>query len=251
MSNRLIDFTLNRAGWGDGQSLTLDVREIKPERDPGSLPNLLRVKASKPLADILAWPGRSGCALQCQYAVALVGRDGSRGLMTAEAAKRSGNGETFEIELVKERSFEPRFWGNRSVHEEEVEAAINGMAPKSALQLLCIPAELGAGSTLRARILKSPDDTAVLFIAHTMDEAEILSGVVERLRDTGAVVQRTGEIYPFAGSSMAVTEYERTDKPAPWVTRWLGGPGTRWQQAMELLPGASWPQPERWPGASP
>ena len=172
-------------------------------------------------------------------------------MFTAEAAKWSGNGETFEIELVKERSFEPRFWGNRAVHEEEVEAALNGMAPKNALQLRCIPPELDARSALRARILKSPDDTAVLFIAHTLDEAEILSGVVERLRDTGALVQRTGEIYPFAGSSMAVTEYERTDKPAPRVTRWLGGHGTRWQQAMELLPGAPWPQPERWPGASP
>ena len=69
MSKKLIDFTLNRAGWGDGQSLDLDVGQIETMRDPETLPNLLQVTANGTLADILSWPERSGCALQCQFAL--------------------------------------------------------------------------------------------------------------------------------------------------------------------------------------
>ena len=71
MSKELIDFTLNRAGWGNSHSLDLDVRQIEAARNPETLPNLLRVKANGPLADILSWPERSGCALQCQYALSV------------------------------------------------------------------------------------------------------------------------------------------------------------------------------------
>ena len=46
MSKKLIDFTLNRAGWGDGQSLDLDVGQIETMRDPETLPNLLQVTAN-------------------------------------------------------------------------------------------------------------------------------------------------------------------------------------------------------------
>ena len=67
MSRKPIAFTLNRAGWGNGHSLDLDVRRIETTRDPETLPNLFRIQADKPLADILSWPERSGCALQCQY----------------------------------------------------------------------------------------------------------------------------------------------------------------------------------------
>ena len=142
MSKELIDFTLNRAGWGNSHSLDLDVRQIVV-RDPETLPNLLQVTATEPLADILSWPERSGCALQCQYALSPVGGNHPETLMTAEAVKRSCSGETFEIELVKGWSGEPYYWGNRSVHEEEVEAAIHGMAPNGELQLLSFPTERG------------------------------------------------------------------------------------------------------------
>ena len=248
MNRNLIDFTLNRAGWGGSHSLDLDVRHIEVARDPEALPNLLRVEASGPLVDILSWPERSGCALQCLYALGPVDRNAPATLMAAEAVRRSDNGETCEIELVKGWPGEPYYWGNRSVHEEEVEAAIHGMAPTNGLQLLSIPAERDTGDMPRARILKSGDDTAVLFIARTEEEAEMLAGVVERLCDTGALVQRTGEIHPLEGSAMAGTEYQRTDKAAPRVTRWLGGHGTRSQQAAEQRIGTRWPLPVRWPG---
>ena len=251
MSTRLVDFRLNRAGWGDRHSLDLDVSTIESARDAATLPNLLQVRTSERLADMLSWPERSGCALQCQYVVTSAGGNGSHRLMTAEAVKSSGNGEMFEIELVQGWLHNPRYWGNRCVLEEEVEAAVNGMAPNGALRMLSIPAELDTCDAPRARILESPDDAAVLFIASTIEEARILSGVVERLCDSGAVVQRTSEAYPFAGSLLAGTEYQRTDKRAPPVTRWLGGHGTRSQQALELRSRAPWSIPMRWSETSP
>ena len=247
MSKKLIDFTLNRAGWGDGHSLDLDVGQIETVRDPETLPNLLRVAANGPLADILSWPERSGCALQCQFALSLVGGEK---LMTAEAIKCSGRGETFEIELVEGWLGEPHYWGNRRVHEEEVEAAIHGMAPNGELQLLSFPTERDSYDRPRARILKSKDDTAVLFIASTLEEARILSGVVERLCDTGGLVH-TGEIHPPDSSSIVGAKYQRTDKKAPRVTRWLGGHGTRVQQAIEQRIGTHGHVAERWSGVSP
>ena len=248
MSNRLADFTLSRAGWGNRQALDLDVTKIEAARDPATLPNLLRVEADEPLADMLSWPERSGCALQCLYSVTPAGGNGPDTVMTAEAVKWGGAGETLEIELVKGWCGEPFYWGNRWVEEEEVEAAIHGLAPNDELQLLSIPTERDTRGTPRARIMESPDDEAVLFIAQTTEEARILSGVVERLLDTGALAPRTGERYPFAGSSLAGAQYQRTRKQAPLVTRWLGGHGTRSQQALEQRSGAP---PERWPGAAP
>ena len=247
MSKKLIAFTLNRAGWGDGQSLDLDVGQIETVRDPETLPNLLRVTTNGPLADILSWPERSGCALQCQFALSLVGGEK---LMTAEAVKCSGRGETFEIELVEGWRGEPHYWGNRRVHEEEVEAAIHGMTPNGELQLLSFPTGRDTYDRPRARILKSKDDTAVLFIASTLEEARILSGVVERLCDTGVLVH-TGEIHPPDSSSIVGAKYQRTDKKAPRVTRWLGGHGTRAQQAIEQRIGTHWHVAERWSGVSP
>ena len=250
MSKKLIDFTLNRAGWGDGQSLDLDVGQIETVRDPETLPNLLRVTANGPLADILSWPERSGCALQCQFALSPVGVDHSKALMTAEAVKCSGRGETFEIELVEGWRGEPHYWGNRRVHEEEVEAAIHGMASNGELQLLSFPTERDTYDRPQARILKSKDDIAVLFIASTLEEARILSGVVGRLCDTGGLVH-TGDIHPPDSSSIVGAKYQRTDKKAPRVTRWLGGHGTRAQQAIEQRIGTHWHVPERWSGVSP
>ena len=251
MSKELIDVTLNRAGWGDSHSLDLDVRQIKPERDPETLPNLLRVTATEPLADILSWPERSGCALQCQYALRPVGSDKPlETLMIAEAVKYSCRGETFEIELVDGWRGEPHYWGNRRVHEEEVEAAIHGMAPKGDLQLLSVRAGCDTSDTPRAQILQSKDDTAVLFIAIQPEEAEILSGVVERLRESRVLVH-TGEVHPPDSSSMVGANYQRTDKTAPPITRWLGGPGTRAQQALEPRFGAHPHVPVRWSRVSP
>ena len=251
MSNRLVDFTLYRAGWGDRQALDLDVRKIEAARDPAMLPNLLRVEAGEPLADMLSWPERSGCALQCHYAVNQVSRNGPRTLMAAEAVKHSDNGKAFEMELVRGWCGEPFYWGNRWVHEEEVEAAIHGMAQNSALRLLSIPAALDTHDAPRARVLESPDDEALLFIARGIDEARVLSGVVARLCDTGALVQCAGEHHPFAGTSLAGAKYQRTGKQAPPVTRWLGGHGTRSQQALEQRSGGRGPAPQRWSGAAP
>ena len=250
MSKKPIDFTLNRAGWGNGQSLDLDVGQIETVGDPETLPNLLRVTANGPLADILSWPERSGCALQCQFALSPVGGDNPQTLMTAEAVKCSSRGEAFEIELVEGWRGEPHYWGNRRVHEEEVEAAIHGMAPNGELQLLSFPTERDAYDRPQAGILESQDDTAVLFIASALEEASILSGVVGRLCDTGVLVP-TGEVHPPDNSSLVGAKYQRTDKKAPLVTRWLGGHGTRAQQAIEQRIGAHWRVPERWSGVSP
>ena len=250
MSKKLIDFTLNRAGWGDGHSLDLNGGQIETAGDPETLPNLLGVTATRPLVDMLSWPERSGCALQCQFALSPVGGDNPQTLMTAEAVKYSCSGETFEIELVDGWRGKPHYWGNRRVHEEEVEAAIHGMVPNGELQLLGFPTERDTYDRLRGRILESKDDTAVLFIANTLEEASILSGVVERLCDTGVLVH-TGEVHPPANSSLVGTKYQRTDKKAPLATRWLGGHGTRDQQAIEQRIGAHWHVPVRWSGVSP
>ena len=250
MSRRLLDFTLHRAGWGKGQSLDLDVEQIEVVHDPEILPNLLRVKASGSLSDLVSWPSRSGCALQCLYSLSPVG-DGPTTLRTAEAVERRSNTEEIEIELVSGWPGEPHYWGNRSVHEEEVEAAIHGLVPDGELVLLSVPAERDARGGSRARILKSEDDAAVLFIAHSLDEASILSGVVDRLCDTGVLVRSTSDASSLEGSHMVGTNFHRTDKSAPMVTRWLGGYGTRSQQAIERRDGAPWPVPDRWRGVSP
>ncbi len=250
VSRRLLDLTLHRAGWGKGQSLDLDVDRIEPALDPEILPNLLRVEASEPLSDLVSWPSRSGCALQCLYSLSPEGA-GPTTLRSAEAVERSTNGEGVEIELVRGWPGEPHYWGNRSVHEEEVEAAIHGLAPDHELQLLSIPAEDDARRGSGARILKSEDDTAVLFIAHSLDEAMILSGVVDRLCETGVLVRGAGDASASsAGSQMVGASLHRTDKSAPLVTRWLGGYGTRSQQAIEARDGAPWPVPDRWRGVS-
>ena len=50
---------------------------------------------------------------------------------------------------------------------------------------------------------------------------------------------------------MVGTNFQRTGKSAPPVTRWLGGYGTRSQQAIERRGGAPWPVPDRFRGVSP
>ena len=251
MSRRLLDLTLYRAGWGKDQSLDVDVQQIETARDPEILPNLLRAKASGPLFDLVTWPARSGCAVQCLFSLSPVGR-GPATLRSAEAVgvEGSSNDEQVEIELVDGWPGEPHYWGNRSVHEEEVEAAIHGLVPDDELVLLSVPAERDAHGGSRARIAKSEDDAAVLFIAHSLDEASILSGVVNRLCDTGVLVQCTSEATSPGSARLVGSNYQRTDKSAPRVTRWLGGYGTRSQQAIERRGGAQWPVPDRWRGAS-
>ena len=54
MSNKPIDFTLNGAGWGDGQSLDLDVGQIETVGDPETLPILLPAAANGPCGSRLA-----------------------------------------------------------------------------------------------------------------------------------------------------------------------------------------------------
>ena len=250
MSGRLLDFTLFRAGWGRGQSLELDVQQIETERDPEILPNLLRVKASGPLSHLVSWPSRSGCALQCLYSLSPMGQ-GPATLRSAEAVGGSSGDETVEIELVQGWPGEPHYWGNRSVHEEEVEAAIHGLMPDDELALLSVAAGRAAHGGARTRIVKCEDDAAVLFIACSLEEASILSGVVDRLCDTGVLVRCASEASSSADSQMVGARCQRTDKGAPRVTRWLGGHGTRSQQAIERRGGALWPPPDRWRGVSP
>ena len=249
MSRRLLDFTLHRAGWGKGQSLDLDIDRIELAGDPEILPNLIRVEASGPLTDLVSWPSRSGCALQCLYSLSPEG-GGPTTLGSAEAVGRISKPEEVEIELVRGWPGEPHYWGNRSVQEEEVEAAIHGLAPDDELLLLSIPGEHDARGGSGARILKSDDDKAVLFIARSLDEARVLSGVVDRLCDTGVLVRGASDASSSAGSLMVGASFQRTDMSAPRVTRWLGGYGTRFQQAIEARDGAPWPVPDRWPGAS-
>lgn len=250
MNRKLLDFTICRAGWGRGQSLDLDVGQIEVACDPEVLPNLLRVKASELPLDFLSWPSRSGCALQCLYALSPVGR-GPTTLRNAEAVKRSSDTEEVELELVSGWPGEPHFWGDRSVHDEEVEAAIHGLVPSSKIVLLSVPGEHDPNGKPRPRILKSENDAAVLFIARSLEEARILSGVADRLCDTGMLVQCTSDASSLKGTRMIGSSFRRTDKIAPIVTRWLGGHGTRSQQAMERQDGSPWPIPGRWRGVSP
>ena len=182
--------------------------------------------------------------------LALAEGGGPTTLRSAEAVGRSTKSEEVEIELVRGWPGEPHYWGDRSVHEEEVEAAIHGLGTDDELLLLSIPGEHDARDGSGARILKSDDDTAILFIARSLDEATILSGVVDRLCDTGVLAQGASDASSSAGSQMVGASFQRTEKSAPRVTRWLGGYGTRSQQAIEARDGAPWPVPDRWPGAS-
>ena len=249
MNRRVLDFTMCRAGWGRGQSIDLDVGQVEFASDPEGLPNLLRVKASELPPDFLSWPSRSGCALQCLYSLSPVGR-GPTILRNAEAVKRSSNTKEVELELVSGWPGEPHYWGNRSVHDEEVEAAIHGLVPSGKIALLSVPGEHDPNGKLRARILKSEDDEAVLFIAHSLEEAQILSGVADRLCDTGMLVPCTSDASSLKGTRMIGTSFRRTDKSAPVITRWLGGHGTRSQHAMERQDRSPWPIPGRWRGVS-
>ena len=246
---RLLDFTVCRAGWGKGQSLDLDVEKIEVVQNPEILPNLLRVRTSEPLSDFVSWPSRSGCALQCLYSLSPVG-GGPTTLRTAEAVMRSSNTDEVEIELVSGWPGEPHYWGNRSVHDEEVEAAIHGLMPDGEFVLLSVPAEHDTQGPPRARILRSEDDAAVLFIAHSLDEASTLANVTDRLCDTGVLARCTSDASPLDGTQLIGTSFRRTDRSAPLVTRWLGGHGTRSQQEMERRDRARWPVPERWRGVS-
>ena len=250
MNRGLLDFTMWRAGWGRGQSLALDVGQIEVACNPEVLPNLLRIKASELPPGFLSWPSRSGCALQCLYSLSPIGR-GPTTLRSAEAVKRSSNTEEVELELVSGWPGEPHYWGNRSVHDEEVEAAIHGLVPAGEIVLLSVPGERDPNGKPCARILKSDEDTAVLFIAHSLEEARILSGVADRLCDTDVLVQCASDASSLKGTRMVGTSFRRTDKSAPVVTRWLGGHGTRSQQAMERQDGSPWPIPDRWHGVSP
>ena len=246
---RLLDFTVCRAGWGKGQSLDLDVDQIEVAQNPENLPNLLRVGAGEPLSDFVSWPSRSGCALQCLYSLSPVG-GGPTTLRTAEAVMRSSNTDEVEIELVSGWPGEPHYWGNRSIHDEEVEAAIHGLMPDGEFVLLSVPAERDTQGRPRARILKSEDDAAVLFIAHSLDEASILADVTDRLCDTGVLVRCTSDASSLDGTQLVGTSFRRADRSAPLVTRWLGGHGTRSQQEMERRDRSPWPVPERWRGVS-
>ena len=250
MSGRLRDLTLYRAGWGDGQSLALDVQQIETARDPDVLPNLLRVETSGPLSDLLSWPVRSGCALQCLYSLSPVGR-GPVTLRSAEAVEGGNSDGRVEIEIVKGWPGEPRYWGDRSVHEEEVEAAIHGLAPDDELASLSVPGERDENGGPGARIVRSEDDEAVLFIARSREESSILWGVVDRLCDTGVLLRCTSEPSSPGDSRMAASSFRRTDKAAPRVTRWLGGYGTRSQRAIEGRSGTPWPVVDRWREVSP
>ena len=129
--------------------------------------------------------------------------------------KRSGNAEEVGVELVSGWPGEPHYWGNRSVHDEEVEAAIHGLAPSGRIVLLSVPGEQDPSGRPRARILKSEDDAAVLFIAHSLEEAWTLSGVAERLCDTGTLVRCTSDPSSRKGTRMIGTNYRRTDKSSP------------------------------------
>ena len=251
MNQTLTDCRLSRAGWGES-SVDLDVSRIEVVSDLNVLPNLLRVRTPPDeLADILSWSNRSGCALQCQFAFEPAGRPGYGTLKTAEAVRRTVTATATEIELVDGWRGEPFYWGNRDVQEEEVEAAVHGLALDGDLDLLGDPNERDADGVPRTVILESEQDQAVLFTAHSLPESTILSGVVRRLQETGILVQTGAEQPPAAGAWLARTPYRRTDKEAPRVTRWLGGHGTRAQQAFEQRAGVPWPVVQRWQGTPP
>ena len=244
MDRKLTDLALYRAGWGDNSIALDDDLTTEPADVLDSLPRLIRVRRTRGLADFLSWPDRSGRALQCLFQIVPVGRPGSSRLMAAEAVRRASRADTCEIELVDGWRGEPYFWGNRSLHEEEMEAAVHGMPPGTDLQLMSVPAPHDDDAR-RARILKSDGDKAVLFIAHSPQEAAILSGAVERLQEAGMLTQVAGEEHPAQGTALARTRYARTDGQAPTVTRWLGGHGTRAQQAVEGR-SSRWPAVRRW-----
>ena len=251
MNQTLTDCRLSRAGWGES-SLDLDVSRIEVAGDLEGLPNLLRVRMPPDeLAHMLSWTDRSGCAVQCQFAFEPAGRPGYGTLKTAEAVRRTVTATATEIELVDGWRGEPFYWGNRDVQEEEVEAAVHGLAIDDDLHLLSDPNERDADGVPRAVILRSEQDQAVLFTAHSLPESTILSGVVRRLQETGILVQTGAEQPPAAGAWLARTPYRRTDKEAPRVTRCLGGHGTRAQQAFEQRTGGPWPVVRRWQGAQP
>lgn len=251
MHQTLTDCRLSRAGWGDN-SVDLDVARIEPAGDLDVLPNLLRITMPPGgLAGLLSWTDRSGCALQCQLAFEPAGRPGYVTLKAAEAVRRTATATVSEIELVDGWQGEPFYWGNRDVQEEEVEAAIHGLATDDDLQLLSDPTQRDVDGVPRGVILRSEADQAVLFTAHSPAESTVLSGVVRRLHETGTLVQTDAEQPPPAGSWLARTPYRRSDKAAPRVTRWLGGHGTRAQQAFERRTGVPWPVVQRWQGARP
>ncbi len=249
VNQKLLDCRLSRAGWGDS-SVDLDVSSIEPAGDLDVLPNLLRITSpSEELAAMLSWTDRSGCALQCQFTVGPAARPGCGTLKTAEAVRGYVTATAAEIELVDGWRGEPFFWGNRDVQEEEVEAAIYGLAADCDLEILSDPTQRDTDGVPRAVILRSEQDQAVLFIAHSPAESWILSGVVRRLQETGLLVQADAEQPPAAGSWLARTPHRRTDKEAPRVTRWLGGHGTRAQLASEQRTRSEWPVVQRWQGA--
>ena len=244
MDRKLTDLALYRAGWGDNSIALDDDLTTEPADVLDSLPRLIRVRRTRGLSDFLSWPDRSGRALQCLFQIVPVGRPGSSQLMAAEAVRRASRADACEIELVDGWRGEPYFWGNRSLHEEEIEAAVHGMPPGADLQLTVVPAPHDDDAR-RACILKSDGDTAVLFIAHSPQEAAMLSGAVERLQEAGMLTQVAGEEHPVQGPALARTRYARTDGQAPTVTRWLGGHGTRAQQAVERR-SSRWPAVQRW-----
>ena len=160
------------------------------------MPNLLRVRTPPDeLADILSWSNRSGCALQCQFAFEPAGRPGYGTLKTAEAVRRTVTATATEIELVDGWRGEPFYWGNRDVQEEEVEAAVHGLAIDDDLRSPGVPTSADGIPTV---ILRSEQDKAVLF--STRLPSRILSGVVRRLHETG-----WSEQPPAAGSWLART----------------------------------------------
>ena len=244
MDRKLTDLALYRAGWGDNSIALDDDLTTEPADALDALPRLIRVRRTRGLAEFLSWPDRSGYALQCLYQIEPVGRLGPARLMAAEAVRRATGADVCEIELVDGWPGDPHYWGNRPLHEEEIEAAVHGMPHDTDLQLIGGPAPHD-GDAVRASILKSDGDRAVLFIAHSPQEAAILSGAVERLREAGMLIQVAGEEHPVQGSAVTRTRYARTDGQAPTVTSWLGGHGTRAQHVVERR-SSRWPAAQRW-----
>lgn len=244
MDRKLTDLALYRAGWGDNAIGLDDDLATEPADALDALPRLIRVGRTPALAAFLSWPDRSGCALQCLYRIEPVGRRGPTRLMAAEAVRRATGADVCEIELVDGWPGDPHYWGNRPLHEEEIEAAIHGMPPDTDLQLIGVPAPHDDDAR-SARILKSDGDRAVLFIAHSPQEAAVLSSAVERLQKTGMLIPVAGEEQPMQDRAVTRTRYARTDGQAPTITRWLGGHGTRAQQAVERR-SSRWPAAQRW-----
>ena len=143
MDGKLTDLALYRAGWGDNSIALDDALTTEPADDLNALPRLIRAKCTPAMANFLSWTDRSGCALQCLYQIEPVGRLGPTRLMAAEAVRRASRADSCEIELVDGWRGEPYFWGNRSLHEEEMEAAVHGMPPGTDLQLMSDPGYFG------------------------------------------------------------------------------------------------------------